>query len=143
MEKLIPIFQGNIKDGRLILKDELRFKNYVKALAGEVDLTIQKHRSARSLKANAYYFGVVLAVISFDTGFTVDEVHDIFKRKFLSYSKAYKGKNFQFTRSTAKLNSFDFSEYIGKIKNYVATELNIIVPEAGEFEPVGYDPARN
>jgi len=134
MSKPIPIFFGEVKDGKFILADRVRFNSYVRSLKGEVEMILRRRRRIRSIRANAYYWGVVLDVISDATGFTSEELHQVFKRKFLGYYRSYKGKKFIFVRSTASLSSFDFWEYINKICEFASKEFQIYVPAPGEFD---------
>lgn len=87
------------------------------------------NRKKRSLEQNAWYWGVLLATIADSTGFTDDECHEIFKKKFLSYEKKYKGKIYKFTKSTASLNVSQMAEYLTKISVFAATDLGVIIPQ--------------
>ena len=130
---IIPIWKGKVKDGKLELYNERDFKIYLGNLKGEVEVVIQRKQTKRSIQANRYLWGVVYKLISESTGFTDEEVHQIFKKKFLTYKKSYKGKNYNFVDSTTKLDIFEFSEYINKIKDFAAKELGCYIPESDEI----------
>jgi hypothetical protein len=135
MSKPVPIFRGKVVSGKLVFNDKDTFDLWLGQFEGkEVEVTAQQRRDARSIQQNKYLWGIVYEAVADTTGFEPEEVHDIFKRKFLSYSKPYKGKSYRFTKSTTELNSLQFSEYIEKIKMFSAKELSCYIPDAGEYE---------
>jgi hypothetical protein len=135
MPKPIPIFKGIIENGKLKLSDKENFDLWVGSLDGKkVDVTVSQHSDSRSIKQNNYLWGIVYEAVAATTGFEPEEVHEIFKKKFLSYTKMYKSKSYRFTKSTKELNTLGFSEYIEKIKMFSAKELSIYIPDAGEYQ---------
>jgi len=95
---------------------------------GKYFVDIRESKNSRSLQQNRYYWGVVLKTISFDTGYTSEEMHQLMAKQFLSYEK--NGK--QFVRSTASLNTKEFEEYMSQIRMFASAELGIFVPEPNE-----------
>lgn len=77
----------------------------------------------RSLKENNYYWGVVLQTIADGTGYTPEEVHDAMRWKFLR-----KGQRFETVASTSSLSTYEFEEYLEKIRMFAAQELNCPIP---------------
>lgn len=47
-----------------------------------MEITIQAHKRSRSLEQNAHYWAI-LTVIGNDLGMTKDEMHEVYKEKFL------------------------------------------------------------
>lgn len=134
MNKLAPIFYAKIEHGKLRFTKTLDFHFYIQKLEGkEVKVLVAERKYIRSVKANSYYWGCVLKVCSDYTGFTPEECHQVFKERFLKYTKDHKGKNFEFTHSTSELDTKEFSDYIQKIKLYMAEEHQVAIPEAGEY----------
>ena len=132
--KPVPIFRAKVEKGKVVFDNRDIFDLWIGQFEGkEVKLTVQQRRDARSLQANKYLWGVVYEAVSDTTGFTTEEIHEIFKKKFLSYTRKYKGKSYRFTKSTTKLNNLEFSEYIEKIKIFASSELSCVIPEAGEY----------
>ena len=80
-------------------------------------ITIEK-KGTRSLRANAYYWGL-LAIIEDETGQDQDTCHKYFKKKFLQ-------------GSTSVLDSFNFMEYIDKVRAFAIQELDIYLPTPDE-----------
>ena len=85
----------------------------------------------RSQRQNAYYFGVVLKTIGDDVGYTVEEMHQLMAKEFLSYEKS---PGELFVRSTTSLNTKEFEDYLAKVRRFAATELSIFVPLPNETE---------
>jgi nicotinamide mononucleotide adenylyltransferase len=81
---------------------------------------------------------VVLKTISKETGYTSEELHEFFKRIFLKKEIVIGGKVYETSISTRKLKKDQFSEYIEKIKGFVFLRLDLVIPEAGEYEPDGF-----
>ncbi|MEN6423332.1 MAG: hypothetical protein ABFD76_15440 [Smithella sp.] len=138
MVKMIPIFKGNIDNASigtfipfLKLATYKRLGDYLKTLHGKnIELTIRERKSQRSLNQNRYYFGVVLDILSNHTGYESDEMHEILKFKFLKTVKA----DMEYIKSTTKLNTVEFEEYLTKIKQWAAVELNCYIPDPNECE---------
>jgi len=85
-------------------------------------------KMTRSQKQNAYMWGVVYKIISGDTGYSADEVHQLMGEKFLSYEK--KGK--KFVLSTTTLNTKEMEGYLEDIRRFASMELSIDVPVPNE-----------
>ena len=128
--KPIPIFWGRVEKGVLRLRDKRRYDEYLQTLEGEIELTLKRWRKGRSLAQNAYWHGVVLPIIAGHIGeLDEDELCQIFAKKFLSYYKTYKGKEYKFTPSTAQLDTAEMAEFIRKVVIFVAQEFGIVIPD--------------
>lgn len=97
-------------------------------------ITITEHRDKRSSSANRYLWGVVYATIAQETGFSSEELHEIFKGKFLATEKTLKqtGEVFSIPGSTADLDKVQFGEYLDKILEFALRELDCYIPQPGE-----------
>lgn len=87
-------------------------------------ITIKEYKENRSKMQNAYYFGVVLAIISKETGFEKEEVHELMRRKFLAYEK----KGEWFAKSTTMLDTKEMEDYLQKVRMFASMELSCFVP---------------
>lgn len=97
-------------------------------------LTIEKKKDKRSLSANAYYW-VLISILEGETGQDSDSLHDFFKTKFLPKRTIVfrqTGENAEVQGSTAILDSFNFFEYVEKIRAFAIQELNIYLPTPDE-----------
>jgi len=101
----------------------------------------------RGLDANAYYWGIVLKMISDETGQSIEECHEAWKRKhnfrwdfiFNSLTGTY-----EFTAgvdSTTVLDGKEFWDYIMRVRADAEIELHICIPNPNEsFVPeVNFD----
>ena len=126
---MIPVFRAQIKTGIIIFDRPNEAYGYLQDLEGKyVEVVVRKERSERSNNQNNYYWGVVLQLLSDHTGYTTDEMHEICKHQFLIVH----GK-FDYVKSTTKLNTVEFEEYLDKIKNWAAV-LGVNIPNPGEVE---------
>ncbi len=107
--------------------------NQLKLEGKRIELVIRQEKSQRSVNQNNYYWGVVLELLS-DNGNTPDEWHEICRQMFLKSFKLVNGKEMEYTRSTTKLNTVEFEDYLEKIRRWSADFLNINVPLPNEVE---------
>lgn len=83
----------------------------------------EKPKKNRSSQQNRYYWGVVCKLVSDHTGYIPEEAHQIMAKEFLSYEK--EGK--PFTRSTSKLKTAEFEDYMEKCRRWAAMELQVYI----------------
>jgi hypothetical protein len=76
--------------------------------------------TTRSNPQNKYYFGVIVDMISEETGNEPEETHELLKLKFL---KSMGKKN------TTQLTTVEFNTYIEKIQRWASIELSLIIPD--------------
>jgi hypothetical protein len=114
-------------------EDKKKLFSIMKVLKGEHAVAIKKKRAQRSGMQNRYYWSVVIAYISEETGFTKEEAHQIMGRMFLKYVKTLPdGTEEVFVRSTTSLNTLEMTEYIESIRTFALSELGTYIPEPGE-----------
>lgn len=131
---MIPIFTGEVTtSGNFKLDSAIRFHEYIKMFSGQrIELIIRKPKSKRSTLQNNYYWGVVVELLSSELGYDQDELHEILKYKFLKKESALNGM--EYVKSTTKLTTGEFEDYLEKIRRWSAEFLNINVPEPNEIE---------
>ena len=127
-----------VKAGKLVVRNRRAFNLALQQFTdGEVALRVEKRRATRSQQANRYYWGVVVEAVSQHTGYSPDEVHEIFKAKFLPKKVTVADGNgeiqgeFVIGGTTTKLNVNEFYDYVEAIRRWAA-ELSIDIPD-----PVG------
>lgn len=126
---------GNIDElGKLHLSNPDSFKSELKKLAGRrVYILVDEERPNRSNNQNSYYWGVVLKLISEHTGYTPEELHDILKYKFLGVEdKKILNETVKVLKSTTKLNTLQFEEYLQRVRDWAQTKLNVFIPLPNE-----------
>lgn len=105
-----------------------KISDYVKGKDDWFVLEVLRSKKVRSLKQNKYYWGVVIKILSNHTGYTSDETHQELARMFLGYET--NGK--RFVKSTTKLNTYDFEQYLRKCRQWALTEMDVHIPLPNE-----------
>lgn len=136
-----PIFYGRFEEGSTKIqfyKRELfdryveRLKEYAKGR--DIQVTMKLRSKRRSLAENAYYWAVVVRMVAEEMGVLDDEAHDYMKNLFLKIGVTKGGKRFELPRSTTRLSTVEFEEYVAKCRDWAGKELNCYVPEPNEVE---------
>lgn len=99
----------------------------------------------RSNPQNRYYWGLVVPMVQhgikeMGTEITKEECHEFLKSRF-NYEELVNedtGEVLQLPRSTTALNKEQFSEYIGKIQQFAAEFLGIVIPDPGVQTAIEY-----
>ena len=128
-----PLFSAIVKDGKVIFGDRDRWLKWLEKLEGfEVDVWVDKLKDERTLKQNAYYWGVVIEILSKEMGLIPDEVHALLKSLFLKKGIDYKGKHWEVVGSTRKLKIGKFIEYVELCQQWAMVQ-GINIPDPGEI----------
>lgn len=131
MSQPIPVWAGRVEGGRIAWDSPHEAARYTRGLEGQrVDIEIRRHREKRSNQANAYLFGVVYPLIAEHLGYTTEEAHDALAWHFLRLGNP--DDPLPRRRSTATLNTAEFSEYIETVKRFAAEQWGLYIPDAGE-----------
>lgn len=130
---------GEIIGGRLILRDRRAFDECIRSLRSglQVEIEVTRLHATRSLPANRYYWGVVIAALCELTGYTPEEMHEICKQKFIPKTLAVCRNGdvvaeFVMGGSTRGLDQAQFSRYVDDIKSWAGAELDLYIPDADE-----------
>lgn len=116
-------------DGRLELDDRAAFSKAMRHFKhGRVTVRIETDRGRRTTQQNRYY-RLVLGLISDDTGHEPDELHELFKHKFLpAHTVTVLGEDVNFWTTT--LEDYDqFWQYVERIRRFALIELQIETPD--------------
>jgi hypothetical protein len=89
--------------------------------------TLEK-RAGRSISQNSLYW-LWLTCIEFETGNERNELHDIFKKKWLQPKKVVLFGEEINRYSTANLDTLQFKYYLDKIQIFASAELSITLPD--------------
>ena len=115
-------------------EDKNKLFSILKQLKGSNAISIKKNRATRSMAQSRYYFGVVIAYISDETGYTKDEAHQLMQRQFLKYPKQVSdGVEEMFVQSTTSLTTSEMEEYVENIRRFAISELGCYIPEPNEI----------
>ena len=123
---------GRIKNG--VIQVQRFFKKDVEKWEGK-SVEIRKVSESKTIQQLRYLWGIVYKIISEDTGFTPEEVSEVYKKKFLTYQKEHKKKIYNFTKGLSELKKDEMAEFIDKVIRHATSDLNLIIPEpSDEFE---------
>lgn len=102
---------------------------------GEMRVSISKARATRSRSQNAWYWACVVGLVAEHTGYTPDEIHEIYKAKFLPKRLAFADGNgevvdqFVIGGTTTRLDTLAFSEFCEAIRGWAADTLHVVIPD--------------
>ncbi len=132
--KINKIINAKITDeGKIRPYDVDEWNLHLGSLAGkDVEILIEKKIKKRTPKQNDYLWGGIYKTISLSTGYSVNELHNIFGSMFLKYQYEFNGKIVEMIKSTADLTTEEMAEYIMNIGIEVA-EIGIILPSSEEW----------
>lgn len=124
------------QQGALVMNNQNMkiYQSLMRRWAGkEIILTIEEKKNRRSLRQNAYYWGVVIPLIAEYTGYSENDIHDLLKTMFLKKYIVLNGKEKTIIRSTSELTTAEFAEYLKKIVQWAWDKLQIVIPEPEKY----------
>ncbi len=123
------LFNGSVTEGKLKVNRMDALKEYVSKLkeGTKLSLEVKVQRKYRSLPQNKLYW-FWLGLIGESTGYDPEELHDTYKSMFL----VDRSLSLPLVRSTKKLDTLQFGQYLDKVKMHAQDELGIILPEPDE-----------
>lgn len=139
-----------IHDRRVANKEEL--KEFFKDMKDGKHLLIRKDYRRRSLPQNAYYWGVVVAMVKrglqdvgYDDVQTSEDAHEILKHVFLKQHFVNKetGEVIELSGSTRLLTIPEFNEFIERVIKWASEYLGVVIPSpSDEYALMGEYTAR-
>lgn len=122
------IHEGHKVDGRLVLKNPRWFKGMLQQTPDcPVVVTVERKKRSRSKEQMGYLWAVVYPYIAEHTGHTPEDLHDIFKAKYLRRKRVWRNGDVVIVGSTSDLSTNEMAEFITNII-VEANELGISVP---------------
>lgn len=121
------LFYGKVEHGRIVLQNRDGFASLIARLNGcEIDIELRKHRRNRTTLQNAYYWSVVVGMVSESTGYLPCEAHDALRQMFLTDNT---DQLLPRVRSTTDLTTIEFSEYVAHCVQFAAEKLELVIPD--------------
>lgn len=132
-----PIFGVvRVREGRWKVLHANLFADQASRLRdGLYELRVERKRATRSVDQNAWYWACVVGLVAEHTGYTPDEIHEIYKAKFIPKRLAVANGNgeikgeFVIGGTTTSLTTVEFSEYCEAIRQWAAQELEVVIPD--------------
>lgn len=120
--------------GKLRLSDEVRFRKSLQTLRNaNVEVTVRRRRAQRSHQQNAYYWGVVVALLAEHLGYQADEMHEALKFKFLR-TEAEEVQGLPRVKSSASLSTVEFNTYVENVVTWASAEFGLDIPDPNQVE---------
>lgn len=129
---------GRVQKGKLFVRNRRLFDRQVAELkeSWELEILVQRLRATRSPNQNRWYWSQVVGLVSQYTGSTPDDIHGIYKAKFLpriiSVPNIRTGEvvaEFTLGGSTRTMNTAEFSEYCEAIRDWAQDTLGVLIPD--------------
>ena len=136
MPRLIRKNFGKIEGGIFIPDNPTARARGIKRLEGEYCWeTLERYFDQRTIPQNRYYWGVVIAILAEEFGYTKDECHEALRYQFLRIP----GENGLPDKilHTSDLDTIAFNEYLENIRRWALIEYGIYIPEPNEFAIAG------
>lgn len=116
--------------------DKERFAKLCKTLKeGDYVITVERYIANRSLKANAYYWAVIVKLLAEYWGLDPEDAHELIKQycnaKTVDVVNKQTGEVEEKTiaRSTASLNREEWTQFIERCQRWAAEEFNVVIPD--------------
>jgi hypothetical protein len=122
-----PVFAGIAKNGKFVPEKPAEMQEYLRSVDGKQLFVHYKRRSKlHSQQQGRYYWGVVLKTICQYTGYEIDELHEIFKYRFLRQEdNSAIGCRIP---STSTLSAGEYCEYLSRVITFASTDLGCVIP---------------
>ena len=120
--------------GKVVLETPQAFEEHVKGLGQELAVTVETWRRTTTNPQFAYYYGVVLQILSDFTGFTRDEMDVVLRNRFLSEFTEIKGQILRKTFSKTTVSTLRFNQFLDEVKRWAAQEFDLYIPDPNEVE---------
>lgn len=116
MTSFIPRFKGLVFGGDIVADDEKSYRLYLASLEGkQVEAVVQAWRQRRTDRQHRFY-RAYLNLIADETGNDANDLHSLFKKKFLPVmTREVMGEIVEIDPTTTKMERKDFSDYLEKI----------------------------
>tara|TARA_R110002020_G_scaffold7213_6_gene30564 strand:+ start:1881 stop:2264 length:384 start_codon:yes stop_codon:yes gene_type:complete len=120
---------GKIINGKLILNNERSFKDkLIEFESKEVEIRIKVRSNNRSKEQNSLYWKWI-NILSNETGFQVEEMHELVKYKFLQRNVVNNdGVEEVILKSTTTLTVSEFNKFMNDVLYWSNDTLNINLP---------------
>lgn len=131
---MIPKFLGTVNlQGVLDIfaPQFLRYKQHLFNLRGkDVEVVVKERSNKKSDRQRRYYFGVIVKLLCEETGYSLDEMHQLLKTLFLGYEK----DEYSFVRSTESLTTKECEEFHENVRQWAHETFEFTIPLPNEVD---------
>lgn len=96
-----------------------------------MDVIVDRHRKKRSNPQNAYFWSVIVALLSENTGYTPDEMNDLLKWKF---NRWHRDGLPDTVKSFKNLDTKEFEDKMSQIRQWASMDLSCYIPLPNEVD---------
>lgn len=133
---IVPSFAAIVTEhGKLKMGDFQRAEmdRWLATLKGNaVVISVKREHATRSNQQNRYWWGVVVPLIAEHLGYTTDEMHEALKYKFLRTEAEAAPTDLPKIRSTASLDTKEFTALIENVITWAGAEFGVEIPLPNE-----------
>ena len=124
-------FRGIVQNQRLKIYAKKTFETALLTFpeGTPLELTLRKETKKRTDPQNRYYWGVIIKMLGDYFGYEPEEMHEALKMEFLKVNGPIPT-----VKSTTKLTTVEFNDYIGRIIRWAAMEYGVVLPDPNEVE---------
>ena len=125
-------FVGEVDpSGKLDPDVRVQIADYIRTFAGrKIEINVRQFKSQRSLQQNAYYHGVVVALLAEHCGYNHDDMHETLAMKFLRIEDC-PVTGAPRRKRTPKCDTQEFADYVDACIR-LAAELGVVIPDPGQ-----------
>jgi len=133
---LSPVITGKVEKGKFIPDSPEVMKKAFHCHEGRrVSFCPKRIVKRRSDNQNRFYWGVVVPKIADYMGERDhEEVHAYLKAHFNYKDIFVEDKKYRVAKSTTKLSTQEFEDYIERVKEFAAKEMGLYIPNPNEVE---------
>lgn len=124
------LFYGRVLPGGLLVLDRpIDYGRHVRSFAGHhVEVLCRRRRTRRSLRANRYYWGIVVPLLAEHCGYDAQAMHEALAFRFLRIADCpITGAPRR--QRTPETDSTAFAQYVDQCIQ-LAAELGVVIPAA-------------
>lgn len=133
------------EQGKLQVFNQPALQQWIRASAGrDIVMSLKVKRKTRSNPQNAYYWSVVIPMVTdginkFGNSFEQEETHEFLKAKFNAKEiEVTDGHFLNIPQSTSKMDTAEFMTYIENIQQFASMMLSIYIPSPNEQATIDY-----
>lgn len=138
MPQLNPAFEVEIKDQQTPTWVFEKLESIISTLQdGLYQIIVRKPIKSRSVMQNAYFHGVIVKILSEETGTDFDDMKDLLKTQFLRKQIIVNDKQYTIVRHTHKLEKGEFEDFTRNCREF-GDKLGIYIPLPNESDMGNY-----
>jgi hypothetical protein len=132
---MTPIFTATVRGGKLVQADLNAVKRHLATLDGhDVEFTIKRKRSQRSLDQNKFWWAVPVAILAEHCGYTPSQMHYALLGECFGYLAGPTGQPVPNVPSSSELSVDEFSRLIEWVLTWAPSELGVSIPAPNEVD---------